>query len=195
VNATEHLEALDGALADLRGDLARVRKWGHDIALVLQDGGRLLAVGNGGSAAHAQHLTAEFVGRYLEERPPFSAIALHADTSALTALVNDYGPEAAMARAVHAHGRAGDVLVALSTSGRSGNVLAASVAAHAIGMTVLAMTGRRPNPLAEFADDALCVDGPTPIVQEIHQVAVHLVCEAFDAALLVPSYRVAGGRR
>jgi phosphoheptose isomerase len=195
VNATEHLAALDGALAELRGELARVAKWGRDIALVLQDGGRLLAVGNGGSAAHAQHLTAEFVGRYLEERPPFSAIALHADTSALTALVNDYGPEAAMARTVHAHGRPGDVLVALSTSGRSGNVLAASVAAHAIGMTVLAMTGRRPNPLAEFADDALCVDGPTPIVQEVHQVAVHLVCEAFDAALLEPAYRAVGGRR
>ena len=75
-----------------------------------------------------------------------------------------------MARTVHAHGRPGDVLVALSTSGRSGNVLAASVAAHAIGMTVLALTGRRPNPLAEFADDALCVDGPTPIVQEVHNV-------------------------
>ena len=193
MNAADHLKALECALIALRSELARMTRWGCDIGGILQGGGRLLAVGNGGSAAHAQHLTAELVGRYCDERPPFSAIALHADTSALTALVNDYGPEAAMARAVHAHGRTGDVLVALSTSGRSGNVLAAGVAARAIGMTVLAMTGRRPNPLAEFADDALCVDGPTPIVQEVHQVAVHLVCEAFDAYLLAPASRAIGG--
>jgi phosphoheptose isomerase len=195
MNAAEHLSALEAALVSLRAELDRMTRWGHDIADVLQRGGRLLALGNGGSAAHAQHLTAELVGRYCDERPPFSAIALHADTSALTALVNDYGPEAGMARAVHAHGRPGDVLVALSTSGRSSNVLAATVAARAIGMTVLAMTGGAPNPLAEMADDALCVRGATPTVQEVHQVAVHLVCEAFDAALLTPALRGNGGGR
>ena len=109
--------------------------------------------GNGGSAAQAQHLSAELVGRYVDERRPLSAIALHTDTSALTAIVNDYGPDEAFARPVRAHGRPGDVLVALSTSGRSGNVLAAVKAARERDLLVYALTGRVPNPLAFAADE------------------------------------------
>jgi D-sedoheptulose 7-phosphate isomerase len=179
----EHLLALELALVQLRDDLDRIERWGRHVATVLSGGGRLLAAGNGGSAAQAQHLTAELVGRYVMERPPFSAIALHADTSALTALTNDYGAEAGWARAVRAHGRVGDVLVALSTSGRSGNVLAAVDAAHETGLTVFALTGPAPNPLADLAHDAVCVTGSTPTVQEIHQVLVHLLCEVVDAQL------------
>lgn len=183
MSGPEHLDALAGALRDLRDELARLDHWGRLVAATVGGGGRLLAAGNGGSAAHAQHLTAELVGRYLDERRPLSAIALHADTSALTAIVNDYGADEAFARAVRAHGRPGDVLVALSTSGSSANVLRAVETAHELEMIVLAMTGPAPNPLAQLADDTLSVDGATPTVQEIHQVAIHLLCTAVDAAL------------
>jgi D-sedoheptulose 7-phosphate isomerase len=187
VNGHDHLVALGGALDRLEHDLPRLERWGQQLARVLVEGGRLLAVGNGGSAAQAQHLTAELVGRYVDDRPPFSGIALHADTSALTALVNDYGADEAFARAVRAHGRPGDVLVALSTSGRSTNVLAATAAALSLRIRVLALTGPPPNPLAEAADEAICVAGTTPTVQEVHQVIIHLLCESFDAALLAPA--------
>jgi D-sedoheptulose 7-phosphate isomerase len=186
MNGHEHLVALGGALEHLEDELPRLERWGRKLALVLLEGGRLLTVGNGGSAAQAQHLTAELVGRYMEDRPPFSGIALHADTSALTALVNDYGADEAYARAVRAHGRPGDILVALSTSGRSPNVLAATAAALSLRIHVFALTGSAPNPLADAADEAICVSGKTPTVQEVHQVIIHLLCEAFDSALLLP---------
>jgi D-sedoheptulose 7-phosphate isomerase len=181
--ARRHLAELSRAVDRLAADVDRLERWGQRLADVLAGGGRLLAAGNGGSAAQAQHLTAELVGRYLDERRPLSAIALHADTSAMTAVVNDYGPDEAYARAVRAHGRPGDVLVTLSTSGRSGNVLAAAATAQRGGLIVLALTGPAPNPLALAADDAVCVDGPTPTVQEIHQVAIHLLCAAVDARI------------
>jgi phosphoheptose isomerase len=179
-----HLRELQRALVDLGADTPRIDAWGADLAVVLHRGGRLLAAGNGGSAAQAQHLTAELVGRYVDERPPMSALALHAESSSLTAIVNDYGAEQAFARQVLAHGRPGDVLLALSTSGRSANVLRAADAAHERGMRVLALTGPMPNPLAAAADDAVGVDAATPTVQEVHQVAIHLLCAAIDATLL-----------
>jgi D-sedoheptulose 7-phosphate isomerase len=176
-----HLAALVRALDGLTGDLDRIEQWGRRVASTLLCGGRLLAVGNGGSAAHAQHLTSELVGRYKHERRAMSAIAVHADTSALTAVANDYGIEEAFARPVRAHGRAGDVLVAFSTSGESPNVLAAVSAADEIGMTTWALTGRGPNRLAKHCHDAMLVDCPvTATVQEVHQVAIHLLCEAVD---------------
>ncbi|HTJ75572.1 MAG TPA: SIS domain-containing protein [Acidimicrobiales bacterium] len=179
-----HLAALAGPLAALEADVDRIDAWGRHLARVLTRGGRLLAAGNGGSAAQAQHLTSELVGRYRDDRPAFSAIALHADTSALTAIVNDYSGAALFARQVEAHGRAGDVLVALSTSGSSRNVLAAVDAAHGRGMTTWALTGRAPNPLAACSDEAVCVDAPaTATAQEVHLVVVHLLCAAVDVAL------------
>ena len=181
MTASTHLGELHRALDRVDHEMPRIEAWGRHIAQVTSQGGRLLAAGNGGSAAHAQHLTAELVGRYLDERQPLSAIALHADTSALTAIVNDYGPAEAFARGVRAHGRRGDVLVALSTSGRSLNVLTAVEAAHELGLSVLALTGPAPNPLSGRAHDAIAVDGPTPIVQEVHQVLIHLICESIDA--------------
>jgi len=183
VSGLRHLQQLQGALDGLYADLGRLDRWGRDLARVLGGGGRLLAAGNGGSAAQAQHLTAELVGRYLQDRRPLSAIALHADTSAVTAIVNDYGADEVFARQVRAHGRRGDVLVALSTSGRSPNVLRAAEAAHELGMTVLALTGPTPNRLVAAADEAVSVEGPTPTVQEVHQVAIHLLCEALDDEL------------
>ena len=179
-----HLRALRRPLDALEADLARIDGWGRHLAGVLVAGGRLLAVGNGGSAAQAQHLTSELVGRYRDDRPPFSAISLHAETSALTAIGNDYPPEELFARQVRAHGREGDVLIALSTSGRSPNVLGAAHAAAEHGLTTWALTGRRPNPLATEVDDAVVVDAPyTATVQEVHQVVVHLLCAAVDVAV------------
>jgi D-sedoheptulose 7-phosphate isomerase len=182
--AAVHLDATARATAQLRADVPRLDRWGRRLARVLLDGGRLLAAGNGGSAAHAQHLTSELVGRYRDERLPLSAIALHAETSTVTAVLNDYGAEEVFARQVRAHGRPGDVLMALSTSGHSPNLLHAARAAHAVDMHVWACTGPLPNPLAAVADDVLAVAAPTTaVVQEVHQVAVHLLCEALEAVL------------
>lgn len=185
-----HLLALRRALAHLEWEIDRLDRLGAELAALLLEGGRLLAVGNGGSAAHAQHLTAELVGRYRTERPPLSAISLHADTSALTAIANDYGFEEAFARQVRAHGRPGDVLIAFSTSGASPNVLAAVAEARAMGLATWGLTGRSPNALGALCDECISVDAETPTVQEIHQVAVHILCDAVDrvvAATLAPA--------
>jgi D-sedoheptulose 7-phosphate isomerase len=180
----DHLAALATAVAANAAAAEIVHGWGQHLAAVLEGGGRLLACGNGGSAAEAQHLTGELVGRFRHDRRPYAAIALHADTSAGTAILNDYGPDELYARQVLAHGRPGDVLVALSTSGTSGNVLAAAKAAHDIGVTVWSLTGPAPNPLAAISDDAVCVEAPTTAtVQEIHLSLVHALCLSFDDAL------------
>ena len=199
-SAIEHCRALQDTLTRFHGQgSARIAAWGEALAAVLPAGGRLLAAGNGGSAAQAQHLTAELVGRYDGDRTGFSAIALHADTSTLTAVGNDYGFEALYARQVAAHGRPGDVLLLMSTSGRSPNLLAAADAGRTAGLAVWAMTGRRPNPLAAGADQVLAVDAPAAAtVQEMHLVALHLLCEAFDHALSRSRSRAIGpseGRR
>ncbi|MGW7262201.1 D-sedoheptulose-7-phosphate isomerase [Streptomyces sp. NPDC054842] len=183
-SVTAHCDELLDALVRFRESADLTEKWGERLAAVLCGGGRLLAAGNGGSAAQAQHLTAELVGRYRDDRPPFSALALHADTSSTTAIANDYGVDEVFARQVRAHGRAGDVLLLLSTSGASANLLAAADAGRAAGLTVWALTGPAPNPLMAGSDEALCVSGSsTATVQELHLVAVHMVCEAFDAAV------------
>ena len=179
LSGAAHVRALLDALPAL--DTDRLDAWGRSLAAVLVGGGRLLCAGNGGSAAQAQHLTAELVGRYRDDRPALSAIALHAETSAVTAISNDYGYDAVFSRQVQAHGRPGDVFLGLSTSGRSANVLAAMEAAREGGLTVWALTGTGPNAMTELADDAIAVAAPaTATVQEVHQVAVHLVCAAVD---------------
>jgi phosphoheptose isomerase len=179
-----HLAELDAPLRALRADAPRLELWGRRLADVLRRGGRLLTAGNGGSAAEAQHLAAELVGRYRDDRAPFSAIALCAESAAVTAIGNDYGSEEVFARQVRAHGRPGDVVVLLSTSGRSPNVLAAADAAAECGLVTWALTGAPGNPLAQRADDCLAVDSPhTATVQEIHLIAIHLVCAAVDESI------------
>jgi D-sedoheptulose 7-phosphate isomerase len=183
-SGVDHVDALAQALTAFRRCSGQLEGWGQQLAEVLGGGGRLLAAGNGGSAAQAQHLTAELVGRYRDDRRPFSAIALHAETSTTTAVVNDYGAEALFSRQVLAHGRPGDVLVLLSTSGRSLNVVRAAEAAREIGVRSWALTGPAPNPLAAAADETCAVDAPsTATVQELHLVALHMVCAALDVAL------------
>lgn len=182
--AVEHVSQLRTAVETF-GPCAHVaQRWGGRLATVLSGGGRLLAAGNGGSAAQAQHLTAELVGRFRDDRPPFSAICLNAETSSLTAIANDYSYDEVFARQTAAHGRPGDVLALLSTSGRSPNLLAAATQGRSLGLTVWAFTGPAGNPLAELADEAICVSAATTAtVQELQLVAVHVLCAAFDAAL------------
>jgi D-sedoheptulose 7-phosphate isomerase len=194
----EHVASLSAALGSVTAQLETLDRWGRLLADVLcgEARGRLLAAGNGGSAAQAQHLTAELVGRYRADRPPFSAICLTAETSSLTAIANDYPADELFARQVEAHGRDGDVVVLLSTSGRSPNIVAAARRARKHGMVVLAMTGPGPNPLAAAADETVCIDSPwTATVQECHLVALHLVCAAFDAAVLSEPARVSTANR
>ena len=181
---TRHVAELSWALDALKRDADTVESWGRRLAEILDGGGRLMAAGNGGSAAEAQHLTAELVGRFVDERRPLSALCLSAETSSLTAIVNDYGADEVFARQVQAHGRPGDVLVLLSSSGRSPNLLKAAQRARTAGVRVWAMTGNRPNPLADRADEALAVRArTTAVVQEVHLAAVHALCAAVDAHL------------
>jgi phosphoheptose isomerase len=180
-----HVRALAEALATCGSDVAATAdRWGQRLADVLPRGHRLLVAGNGGSAAQAQHLTAELVGRYRDDRPPLSAIALHAETSSLTAIANDFGSEEIFARQVLAHGRPRDVLVLMSTSGGSPNILRAAEAGRRARLLVWAMTGPAPNPLSDVADETIAVEAwSTATVQEIHLLALHLVCAALDVAM------------
>ena len=180
----EHLAALADAARRASAYAGTVSAWGAELAERYEAGAHLMACGNGGSAAEAQHLTGELVGRFRHDRRPLPAVALCADSAAHTAIANDYGFDEVYARQVTAWGRPGDVLVAFSTSGTSPNVLAAAKAAHEAGVTVWALTGPAPNPLAALADDAVAVEAPTTAtVQEIHLSLVHALCVALDHAL------------
>ena len=189
-----HLAELEAALHRFERHAPRLEAWGKAAAGLLTAGGRLLACGNGGSAEQAEHLTAELVGRYQEDRQPLAALPLTRDLAAFTAIGNDYGAEEVFARQVRAHGRPGDLLVCLSTSGSSRNVIAAAQAAAEIGMTSWALTGPGPNPLAGVCAEAVMVDAPAVCtVQEVHLAAIHMLCAAVDAA--IRGTGAAGARR
>ena len=188
-----HVDRLAEALPALRAASPMLARWGTDLAERLVRGSRLLTAGNGGSAAEAQHLTAEIVGRFDRERRPLSAIALHADTSSVTAIGNDYGYEQVYARQVRAHARPGDVVMLFSTSGRSPNLVEAARAAAEVGATSWAVTGPGPNPLADTCDEAVCLPGDTATIQETHLAALHMLCRALEAGV-EPATGV-GGRR
>jgi D-sedoheptulose 7-phosphate isomerase len=148
------------------------------IAAAMGNGNKLLIFGNGGSAADALHVAAEFVGRYLVERRPLPALALAANNSAVTAIGNDYGYEEVFARQVRALGVAGDVAVGLTTSGRSPNVVRGLRAAAEMGIATIAMTGADPGPVGEAAELTISIpSGDTPRVQEGQMLAAHTICE------------------
>ena len=150
----------------------------------LRAGGKIMLCGNGGSAADAQHLAAELVGRYLKDRAPLAALALTVDTSALTAIANDYAFEEVFARQVTGLGRPGDLLLALSTSGESANVLAAVAAAKAKGIATIALTGVGGGRLAPLADLAIRVPAArSNAVQELHIAVGHILCGIVEDAL------------
>lgn len=151
-------------------------------------GGKVLACGNGGSAADAQHFAAEFVGRYERERPELAAVALTTDSSILTAIANDYDYKVVFSKQVRALGGPGDVLLAITTSGNSANVLAAVEAAHEREMVVVALTGRGGGKMGQTlreTDVHICVPHErTARIQEVHLLALHCICDGVDAQLL-----------
>jgi D-sedoheptulose 7-phosphate isomerase len=154
------------------------------IVEALASGHLVMVCGNGGSAAEAQHLAGELVGRFRREREPWPVLALTTDTAVLTAVANDYGYDTVFARQVAAFGRRGDVLVGISTSGESTNVVNAACQAHDRGMSVIALTGREPTRLGLFSDVALAVPATeTALVQEVHAVLVHLISEIVESSL------------
>jgi len=154
------------------------------LAAALRGGHRVLACGNGGSAADAQHFVAELVGRFVLERPAWPAIALTTDTSILTAVGNDYGFEQVFARQVEAHGQPGDVLLLISTSGSSANVLAAARAACARGVRTIGLTGRDGGQLGRSVDLHLNVPAASIArVQEVHGTILHVLCDLVEQAL------------
>jgi D-sedoheptulose 7-phosphate isomerase len=147
----------------------------------LTTGGQLLIAGNGGSAADAQHIAAELTGRFLRERQPLRALALHVNTSALTAVGNDYGYEHVFARELAAHARRGDVLLAISTSGNSANILRAIEAARQCQVIVIGLTGESGGQMRAACDLCLCVPSKsTPRIQEMHITIGHTICELVE---------------
>ena len=150
----------------------------------LTTGGQLLLAGNGGSAADAQHIAAELTGRFLRERRPLRAIALHANTSALTAIGNDYGYEHVFARELSAHARPGDVLLAISTSGSSRNILRAIEAARQRKVKVVGLTGETGGQMRDTCDLCLCIPSKsTARIQEMHITIGHTICELLEERL------------
>jgi phosphoheptose isomerase/glycosyltransferase involved in cell wall biosynthesis len=182
--ADDHVQSLIRGLSMLNGNAALIHAWAARLASRLREGHRLLVVGNGGSAAQAQHLAAELVGRFDKDRPSFSAIALCSETSSLTAIANDYGVEEMFARQVQGHGRAGDILLSLSTSGTSSNILRAVQAARSLGMETWGMTGPEGRDLRMLCDETITVvSHDTATIQELHLVHLHLLCKAFEQHL------------
>ena len=178
----EREQSFRRALAQLRVDSVHLSRAAALIAGALQGGGKVLTAGNGGSAAEAQHLAAELVGRFKRERAALPALSLTSDTAVLTAIANDYGFAEVFARQVRAWGSPGDALVLFSTSGESSNVLAAAAVARPLGLKVVAVTGQLPSRLASAADVTLAIgSADTPVVQEMHVVLLHLLCELVEA--------------
>jgi D-sedoheptulose 7-phosphate isomerase len=169
---------------EAQGLTDRVAQAARMIAEAFTRGHRLLIFGNGGSAADAQHLAAEFVNRFLIERPPLPAVALTTDTSVLTSIGNDYGFQDVFAKQIKALGRPGDVAWGLSTSGNSPNVVRALAAARGLGLQTIALTGADGGECKPLADVLLAIPSKkTPRIQEVHITLGHVICEMVDYLL------------
>lgn len=164
--------------------VARVEAAAHACVACMKTGNKVLLVGNGGSAADAQHIAGEFVSRFAFDRPGLPAIALTTDTSILTAIGNDYGYDRLFSRQIQAHAQKGDVLIAYSTSGKSPNVMAALNEARSRGVICIGMTGNRGGPMQELCDHYLDVpSSDTPKIQEGHAVLGHIICGLVEQAI------------
>jgi D-sedoheptulose 7-phosphate isomerase len=185
--AKQHLSASRDAFVKAADDaafLASIEKIADTIAASLSNGGKVLLCGNGGSAADAQHIAAELVGRYEAERAALAAIALTTDTSALTAIGNDYGFDHVFERQVLALGKKGDVLIAISTSGKSPNILRALEAAKKLGLVTAGFGGTKDGPMAAQCDLMLRAPSEkTPIIQQLHITAAHAICGLVERRL------------
>ena len=180
----QSLAALERATQDA-ALLSTARKIAAAVIAAFRSGNKLLIIGNGGSAADAQHIAAEIIGRYKQDRPAYAAVALTTDTSALTAIANDYGFEKVFARQIEGLGRRGDVLLALSTSGRSPNILAALRTARERGLVTIAFTGSKGEALGTHCDHLLVAPtDDTPVVQQIHLVLAHGICEEIEQTMM-----------
>ena len=169
----------DAALLDTAREIAAV------MIGALRSGHKILLIGNGGSAADAQHIAAELVGRYKQERPSYPALALTTDTSALTAIANDYGFEQVFARQIEGLGQRGDVLLALTTSGRSPNILAALRKARDLGLVAIGFTGTKGVALGPLCDHLfVSPTDDTPVVQQIHLTALHGICDEIERSMM-----------
>lgn len=154
------------------------------VAETIENGGKVLFFGNGGSAADAQHLAAEFVNRYLIDRPPLPAVALTTDSSVVTAIANDFSFDEVFAKQIRALGKPGDCAVGISTSGRSLNVIKGLAVAAELGLRTIGLGGPSDSPMREACDHYLAVEGaPTPRIQETHLVIGHAVVEVVDRLL------------
>lgn len=181
---TSRASALSDGLGALRDRAELVEAVAETLVDALRAGGRVLVVGNGGSAAEAQHFATELVGRFKRERDAYAVLALSTDGAVLTAVANDYGYAEVFARQVRAFGRPGDVLLAFSTSGESDNVVRAARAAREGGLSVVAMTGAASSRLERLADLAVRVPtADTPLAQELHVVLLHLLCDLVETEL------------
>jgi len=185
--AQEHLSASREAFARAAEDadfLKAIEKITDAVAASLRQGGKVLLCGNGGSAADAQHIAAELVARYEMERAAMAAIALTTDTSALTAIGNDYGFDHVYERQVLALGRKGDVLIAISTSGKSPNILRALEAARKLGLVTVGFGGAKDGPMVAHCDLMLrSPSAKTPVIQQIHITAAHVICGLVERRL------------
>jgi len=165
--------------------LATTRTIADAIANAIGNGGKFLLAGNGGSAADAQHIAAEIIGRYKHDRPGYAAIALTTDTSALTAISNDYGFEQVFARQVQGLGRRGDVFLGISTSGRSPNILAALKMAREQGLVTVGFTGIKGESMRTLCDHLLIAPSDeAAVIQQVHIVAAHAICGEVEQALM-----------
>lgn len=186
-SVAEHFRRSQELAALVAGDpafLAAVGAIAERVIAALEAGHKLLLAGNGGSAADAQHIAAELLSRFRRERAPLAAVALTTDTSALTAIGNDFGFEHVFARQLRGLGHKGDVFLAISTSGRSANVLRALEAARELGLVCIGFTGARAGPMQSLCDLLLAVPSEeTALIQQIHLVAAHAICGAVEAAL------------
>jgi D-sedoheptulose 7-phosphate isomerase len=176
-------QAVEQASADAKF-MASVIAAAERIAASLKNGGKALLAGNGGSAADAQHIAAELVGRFVNDRAPLAAVALTTDTSALTAIGNDYGFEQVFARQVSALARPGDVFIGISTSGKSPNIVAALNAARKLGMINIGMTREGTTPMHALCDVTIGVPATeTALIQQIHITAAHAICHLVEREL------------
>ena len=182
-----HIQKSQKSLSAMLADhalLARVEAAAESCITALNNSGKILLAGNGGSAADAQHIAGEFVGRFAFDRPSLPAIALTTDTSILTAIGNDYGYDMLFARQVQAHARQGDIFICYSTSGQSLSVISALQEAKKRGVVCIGMTGNRGGPMQELCDHYLDVpSSETPTIQEGHAVLGHIICGLVERAI------------
>ena len=183
---SELQESLDAMAAAAKSDffVKQIEAIAEMLIRSLKQGGKILFAGNGGSASDAQHIAGEFVSRLNYDRAPLAGLALTTDTSVITAVGNDYGYEHVFSRQILALGQAGDVFVGISTSGRSPNILAAFTAAHTKGVHCVGFTGAKGGSMSERCD--LMLNAPsdrTPIIQQMHITAAHIICGLVESAL------------